>query len=97
MKAVMIIHNQAHSERVEFIFDRLGIRGYSKWESVIGRGSETGDPRMGTHTWPEVNSSVLSVVADEKVSELLEAVKKLNAIDEEVGIRAFVWEVLETV
>ena len=97
MKAVMIIHNQAQADRVEFMLDRLKIRGFSKWENVLGQGSETGDPRMGTHTWPEMNSSVLAVVEDDKVSELLNSVKKLNAINEEVGIRAFVWEILETV
>ena len=97
MKAVLIIHNQAQADRIEYMLDRLEIRGFSKWENVSGRGSETGDPRMGTHTWPEMNSSVLAVVQDEQVSDLLESVKKLNAINEEVGIRAFVWEVLETV
>ncbi len=97
MKAVLIIHNQAQAERVEYMLDRLNIRGFTKWESVIGRGSETGEPRLGTHTWPEMNSSVLTVIEDGKVPELLEAVKKLNAISEEVGIRAFVWEVLASV
>jgi nitrogen regulatory protein PII len=97
MKAVFIIYNQAHTERIDFMLDRLDIRGYTKWEEVQGRGSETGEPRMGTHTWPEMNSSVLAVVEDTQVPGLLEGVKKLNAINEEVGIRAFVWDVLETV
>jgi len=97
MKAVMIIHNQAQAERVEYMLDRLRIKGFTKWESVMGRGSETGDPRMGTHTWPEMNSSVMIVVEDDRVQDLLAAVKKLDAVNEEVGIRAFVWEVLETV
>jgi len=97
MKAVFIIYNQAHTERIDFMLDRLDIRGYTKWEEVKGRGSETGEPRMGTHTWPEMNSSVLAVVEDKQVPGLLEGIKKLNAINEEVGIRAFVWDVLETV
>jgi len=41
MKAVMIIFNQAHTERVEYMFDKLGIRGYSLWENVKGRGTDT--------------------------------------------------------
>ena len=97
MKAVLIIHNQAQAERVEYILDRLQIKGFTKWEDVQGRGSETGEPRMGTHTWPEMNSAVLAVLDEPKVPELLSAVKKLDAINEEVGVRAFVWEVLETV
>lgn len=97
MKAVLIIFNQAHTERVDFMIDRLDIRGYTKWDTVQGRGSVDGEPRMGTHTWPEMNSSVLTIVEEEKVPDLLAGVKKLNAINEEVGIRAFVWDILESV
>lgn len=97
MKAVFIVYNQAHTERVDYMLDRLNIRGYTKWENVMGRGSKEGEPRMGTHTWPEMNSSTMTIVEDEQVAGLLDAVKKLNAINEEVGVRAFVWEVLETV
>ncbi len=93
MKAVMIIFNQANTEKVEFIFDRLQIRGYTWWSEVKGRGAETGDPRMGTHTWPELNSAAMTVVPDNRVDELLECVEKLDKINEEVGIRAFVWNI----
>ena len=97
MKAVMIIYNQAHSEKVEFILDKLGIRGYSLWENVQGRGSKDGVPHLGTHAWPEINKSVLTVIDDDQVDPLLEKVKKIDSINEEVGIRAFVWDVLKTV
>ena len=97
MKAVMIIHNQAQAERVEYMLDRLEINGYTKWEDVKGRGSVTGEPRLGTHTWPEMNSSVMAVLDDDKVPGLLESIKKLDAVNEEVGIRAFVWEIIEAV
>ena len=97
MKAVFIIHNQSQTERVEFMLDRLEITGFTRWEDVHGRGSRGGEPRLGTHTWPEMNTSLMVVVEDAQVPELLESIKKLDAIDERVGIRAFVWEVLETV
>ena len=97
MKAVMIIFNQAKTERVEYMFDKLGIRGYTWFSDVKGRGSETGEPRMGTHTWPEMNSAALAMIPDEAVDGLLEAVKKLDAINKEVGVRAFVWNVEKTV
>ena len=97
MKAVLIIFNQANTERVEYMFDKLGVRGFTWWNDVLGRGSETGDPRMGTHTWPEINSAALTIVPDEKVDELLEKVKKLDLINTEVGVRAFVWDILKTV
>lgn len=97
MKAVFIAFNQAHTERVEYLFDRLNIRGYTWWTDVNGRGSEGGEPRMGTHTWPEMNSAALTIVPDEKVDELLEKIKKIDDINEEVGIRAFVWDVVGSV
>ncbi len=52
MKAIMIIYNQAHTERVEYLLDKLGVRGYSLWENVQGRGTSTGVPHLGTHAWP---------------------------------------------
>lgn len=97
MKAIMIIYNQANTEKVEYMLDKLGIKGYSLWENVQGRGTKTGVPHLGTHAWPEINKSVLTVVEDEIVDKVLETVKKIDAINEEVGIRAFVWDVLKTV
>lgn len=93
MKAVFIVFNQAHTERIEYILDILEIRGYTWWSDVKGRGSIKGEPRMGTHTWPEMNSALLAVVDDSKVAPLLEKIKKLDEINTEVGVRAFVWEI----
>jgi nitrogen regulatory protein PII len=97
MKAIMIIYNQAHTEKVEYMLDKLGIKGYSLWENLQGRGTNTGVPHLGTHAWPEINKSVLSVVDDNLVDEVLNTVKKIDAINDEVGIRAFVWDVVKTV
>jgi nitrogen regulatory protein PII len=97
MKAVFIAFNQANTERVEYMFDHLGIRGFTWWTNVQGRGSETGEPRMGTHTWPEMNSAVLTIVDDSLVDTLLENVRKMDEINKEVGIRAFVWDITKTV
>jgi nitrogen regulatory protein PII len=97
MKAIMIIFNQAHTEKVEFMLDKLGIKGYSMWENVQGKGTNTGVPHFGTHTWPEINKSIITVVEDDQVDIILDKVKKIDAINEEVGIRAFVWDILKMV
>lgn len=96
MKAVFIVFNQAHTERVEYILDQLGIRGFTWWSQVNGRGSQTGEPRMGTHTWPEMNSALMTVVSPDQVEPLLEKVKKIDQINKEVGIRAFVWDIVQS-
>jgi nitrogen regulatory protein PII len=97
MKAIMIIYNQAHSEKIEYLLDKLGIKGYTLWENVQGRGTSSGVPHFGTHAWPEINKSVLAVVEDNIVDTVLNNVKKIDAINDQVGIRAFVWDILKTV
>ena len=97
MKAVFIVYNQANTERVEYMLDRLGIKGFTYWEDVQGRGSVDGEPRRGTHTWPEMNSAIITVVEDEIVPELLSRIKRLDNRNLEVGVRAFVWNVEATV
>lgn len=97
MKAVMIIFNQTHSERVEFMLDELGIRGFTKWEDVKGRGTRDGEPRMGTHTWPEMNSAILAIIEDEKVEILTKGIRSLDKINETIGVRGFVWDILTSI
>ncbi len=97
MKSVMIVFNQTNTDRVEYMLDRLGLRGFTFFEQVQGRGSKTGQPHRGTHTWPEMNSVVITVVEDDQVKTLLETIKKLDLRNEEVGVRAFVWNVEQTV
>ena len=97
MKSVFIVFNQAFTSRVEFMLDELGHRGFTFFENVQGRGSETGAPHRGTHTWPEMNNVVLCVLEDEKVESLLLSVRKLDKRNEEVGVRAFVWNIEQMV
>ena len=95
MKAIMIVYNQAITEKVDYLLDYLEIRGYSKWQDVQGRGSISGVPHLGTHTWPEMNSAIITIVENEKVGMVLENIKKLNSVNEEIVIRAFVWTIDE--
>lgn len=79
------------------MLDHFEIRGYTMWEDVKGRGSKDGEPRMGNHTWPEMNSSIMAIVPDEKVTPLLEGVKKLDQVNTDVGVKAFVWSIEQMV
>ena len=97
MKSVFIVFNQANTERVEYMLDMLKISGFTFFEQVQGRGTNVGEPRRGTHTWPEMNSAIMTVIEDEKVPELLSVVRKLDARNKEVGVRAFVWNIEQTV
>lgn len=97
MKCVMIVFNQANTERVEYLLDVLNIKGFTFFEQVQGRGTNGGEPRRGTHAWPEMNSCVMTIVEDEQVADLLDGVRKLDARNEEVGVRAFTWNIEQTV
>ncbi len=93
MKAVFIVYNQAQTEKVEYLFDKLNIRGFTRWTDLTGRGSVDGPPHMNTHTWPEQNTARLAVVEEEMVEPILAGVKLLDEENKDVGIRAFVWNV----
>lgn len=93
LKAVMIVYNQANTERVEYLLDTLGVRGFTFFPEVQGRGTNNGEPRRGTHAWPELNSAMLSIVDESMVEPLLEGVQKLDLRNKEVGVKAFVWPI----
>jgi nitrogen regulatory protein PII len=97
MKSVFIVFNQAFTSRVEYMLEQLGIRGFTFFEQVQGVGSKDGQPHRGTHTWPEMNSAVITVVEDSQVPELLDCVKRLDIRSKDVGVRAFVWNIEQTV
>jgi nitrogen regulatory protein PII len=97
MKSVFIVYNQALGDIIEESLSKLGIRGYSMWQDVKGRGSDTGEPHLGTHTWPAMNSAMLTVIEDYKVSALLSVVREINERAEMQGLRAFVWDIEQSV
>ncbi len=93
MKAIFIVYNQAQTEKVEYLFEKLEIKGFTRWTDLTGRGSVDGPPHMNTHTWPEQNTASLTVVEDDKVNSILDGVKRLDEENKDVGIRAFVWNI----
>ena len=97
MKAVFITFDQAHTEALKIILDRNSVRGYTFWENVQGRGTKTGEPHYGNHAWPGMNSSIMTVLEDNQVPRLLEALKALDKSKEALGLRAFVMNVEESI
>ena len=93
MKSVLITFDQAYYERIIATLDRLNCRGFTYWEQVRGRGSKTGDPHYGSHAWP----SILTMVEDGKVDSLLEVLHNMDKQTEQLGLRAFVWNIEKTI
>ena len=93
MKAVMIILDQAHYSQIIDDLSKLNIRGFTSWREVFGRGSKTGEPHYGSHAWPSVNNAILTVVEDHRVGPLMDYLRELDKTFENLGLRAFVWNV----
>ncbi|MEG1544411.1 MAG: hypothetical protein RR382_07805 [Tannerellaceae bacterium] len=93
MKAIFISFNQAYYEMILDIMNRSNIRGYTYWDVVQGRGSNSGEPHYGSHAWPTLNASILTMVEDRQVDPFLETLHKLDAETEAQGLRAFVWNI----
>ena len=74
----MISFDQASHDAVIEALDRSNCRGYTMMEQTQGRGSKKGEPHLGSHAWPSMNSTVFTVVEDNQVEPLLE---RLHTID----------------
>ena len=94
-KAVFITYNQALTERVAYMLDQLQVRGFTQWPLVNGAGTTDGEPRMGSHTWPEMNSATITIVDEDLGPLILIYFKKLDEVNKENGIRAFVWDITD--
>lgn len=93
LKSVFISYNQAYHELILRILHRLSLKGYTSWQEVQGQGTETGEPHLGSHAWPTMNSALITVVPEDKVTTLLEQLRLLDEATPEQGLRAFVWSV----
>ena len=93
MKAIFITYDQAHHEAVIDILTRLSCRGYTSFGETQGRGSKTGDPHLGSHAWPSIASATISIVEDDRADSVLRRLKELDESKPLLGLRAFVWNV----
>lgn len=97
MKSVFIAFDQAHYEKIVDILTRNNCRGYTYFENVQGRGSKTGEPHYGSHAWPSLANAIITIVEDHQVDMLLGKLKELDDYRPKLGLRAFVWNVEQTI
>lgn len=97
MKAIFVSFNQAYYEMILGVMDRNNMRGFTYWEQVQGRGSKNGEPHYGSHAWPTLNSSILTIVEDHQVDKFLDILNKMDKQTEALGLRAFVWNVEKSI
>ncbi|MEW6196345.1 MAG: PG0541 family transporter-associated protein [Bacteroidota bacterium] len=78
MKLTFLIYHDVLEDRVQNVFDTLGVDYYTKWEEVKGKGHET-DAHLGTRTFPGYNYVRMVAFDDDAVLvKLITELKELN-------------------
>lgn len=95
MKAIFVAYNQAYNQEIVDLLEKQGQRGYTVWEEVGGRGSESGEPHLGSHAWPTQNHAIFTVVDSALAGPLMQALRETDAANPDLGLRAWVLPVEE--
>lgn len=90
MQMLMIIAESEHREKIESALVDLHVLGYTEIPTVYGSG-RTG-PRLGSRAFPETSSIIFTVVEEERVDGLLEAIEG-SCPDCREAMRMIVWKV----
>lgn len=93
MKGIFIAYDQAYNMEIADAIEKIGVRGFTMWNDIAGRGGYSGLPHLGSHAWPTMNNAMLTFVPDEMVDTILAQLKAMDEETPNLGIRAFVWNV----
>ena len=93
MKSIFIAYDQAYNMEIADALQILGVRGFTMWQDIAGRGTSTGEPHLGNHAWPTMNNAILAFVPDEKVDDILARLRAMDEDTPDLGLRAFAWNV----
>lgn len=97
MKSIFIAYDQAHHEAIVDALTRLNCRGFTAFGNVQGRGTNNGEPHYGTHAWPALAQAILTIVEDHQLDAVLKRLRELDENKPLLGLRAFVWNVEQTI
>lgn len=86
---IWVVYDVDREEEVMEVLDSAGVKAYTLWERVLGRGARS-EPKLGTHAWPGFNRMVAVALEDHEAQGLWERLKGL-CMRPEGGIRAFLW------
>ena len=97
MKSILITFDQAYYERIVDMLERNNCRGFTAWQEVQGRGSIKGEPHYGSHAWTSLASAIITVVEDNRVESVLKILHEMDLATPKLGLRAFVWNIEQTI
>ena len=94
MKMFVIVYSSSCDDYVMEAITRGGIKTYTKWRRVLGKGTET-RPKL---TFSQGDNDVLSIVVEDKdAKKLKEIVVNLRKENPIAGIRCFIMPVEEMI
>lgn len=85
MKAIFLACNQALYDEVLQEMNKIGMRGYTSWEEVLGCGMKDGEPHLGDYVWPTLNSAIVTMAEDDQADKFLAAVEEDRRSQPAVG------------
>jgi hypothetical protein len=96
MKMVMIAYNEAIDEEVMGALDSCALKNYTKVKGVFGRGATSGT-HLGDDVWPGRNNILYVACRQEEAGKLFSCVKELRKKLGKEGVKAFSWDIEETI
>lgn len=97
MKAIFIAFDQAHQDTIIDLLEKNSCRGFTSFGETRGRGTFKGEPHFGSHAWPSLGGAILTIVEDTRVEQVLQKLKELDMAKPLLGLRAFVWEIIQSI
>ena len=97
MKSVFITFDQAFFERIMHCLTATTAAASAIGSKYRGVAVRTGEPHYGSHAWPSMCSAIITIIDEAKVAPLLEALHRMDKETEQLGLRAFVWNIEQTI
>lgn len=94
MKMIMIAYNEAMDMEVMEILENCSLTNYTKIGETFGRGTSSGT-HLGTDIWPGLNNVLYAACPDDRVQQILAAIRNLRKSLGKEGVKAFVWQLVE--
>jgi nitrogen regulatory protein PII len=92
MKAVLIVHNSAIDDDINEALASLGIKRYTKFTGVLGKG-RLSEPHLNIEVWPETNYATLVVTDPSKAQQLMDKICDMRKTLAAEGLKAFMWTI----
>ena len=93
MKSIFIAYDQAYNMDIADAIQKIGVRGFTMWQDIAGRGTQTGEPHPGKQAWPAKNNAKATFGPDGKGDQIMACLRAMDEETPDLGLRAFVWNV----